>query len=124
MWRSVEGVLRLVERRLAEHAATVLGAKVPEISSGLDTLTLEELEDRPPDSSTYASMWGEWATKEETYYRACRDVVANLDRTAFEHAFGDEEMAAAVEKAQSMLDRGRENEGAKAEKITAFRKSR
>lgn len=105
MWRAVESILRLVERRLAEHAARVLGAAIPDTPASLDTLTLEELEDRPPDSSVHAAMWGDWAGREETYYRACRDIVASLDRRAFELAFGDEEMAAAVEKAQWMMGR-------------------
>lgn len=103
MWRSIELVLRLVERRLAEHVANVLGAPIPHVSTGLDTLTLEELEDRLPDPVTYAHTWGEWVGREETYYRACRDIVAGLDRAAFEQAFGDDEMAAAIKKAQAMV---------------------
>jgi hypothetical protein len=105
MWRSIETVLRLVERRLAEHAANVLGARIPNAPAGLDTLTLEELEDQPPDSAAYALTWGDWVGREETYYRACRDIVAGLNREAFEQAFGGAEMAVAIEKAKSMVDR-------------------
>jgi len=105
-WRSIEMILRLTERRLAEYAANVLGLGMANAPTNLDNLTLEELEDRPPDDETYAALWGDWANREETYYRACRDIVANLDQRAFERAFMDPEMIAAVEKAQWSLERG------------------
>jgi Fe-S-cluster containining protein len=108
MWRSIEAILRLVERRLAEHAAMALGAGIPAMPTGLDTLTLEELEDRHPDFTSYTAVWKEWAGREEAYYRACRDIVANLDRSAFERLTGDDEMAAAVAKAQLALDRAQQ----------------
>jgi Fe-S-cluster containining protein len=107
LWRAVESILRIVERRLAEHAARVIGAEIPQSSTSLDTLTLEELEERPPNSSTYAATWGAWVNREETYYRACRDIVSQLDRSVFERAFGDEEMVNAIEKARWMLNRVR-----------------
>lgn len=102
MWRAIESVLRLFERRLAEHAAHVLGAPIPTTSPGLDTLTPEELEDRAPDSSTYRETWGEWTGREEIYYRACRDIVAAMPRAAFEQAFGDDELSHAIDKAQRL----------------------
>lgn len=112
MWRSIELILRLAERRLADYAARALGAPMLENAGGLDTLTLEELEDRSPDSSAYAATWGDWVGREETFYRACAAVVAGLDRTAFEQAFGDDEWAAAVEKAQCSLTSVRRELGA------------
>lgn len=108
LWRAIESVLRLVERRLAEHAARVMGTSIPNTPTSLDSLTLEDLEERPPDSSTYAMLWGDWANQEETYYRACRDIVTRLDRSAFERTLGDEEMVNAVEKARETLNRARD----------------
>jgi hypothetical protein len=79
-WRAIETILRLTERRLAEYAANVLGLGSANVPMNLETLTLEELEDRPPDSASHAALWGDWASREEVYYRACRDIVANLDQ--------------------------------------------
>lgn len=111
MWRAIEMVLRGVERRLAEYAARTLGAEIPNHSNSLDTLTLEELEERPPDSATYALTWGIWTKREEEYYRACRDVVSRLDARTFEQMFADDEMVNSVENARSMLDQMRNAAG-------------
>jgi Fe-S-cluster containining protein len=134
-WRAIETILRLTERRLAEYAANVLGLGSANVPMNLETLTLEELEDRPPDSASHAALWGDWASREEVYYRACRDIVANLDQRAFAQAFMDEEMIRAIEKAQWSLERtldrganramsGLENEAADAEKVRECSKTR
>ena len=106
-WRAIESTLRLVERRLAEYAARVLGAEIPSTPAEFDALTLEELEDRP-NLEKHAVMWGEWNGREETYYRATREIVAQLHRDDFERILGDDELTSAAEKAKSLIARVRQ----------------
>lgn len=104
MWRAIESVLRLAERHLAEYSARVLGATIPAIPTELDALTVEELEDRA-DPEKHLELWGEWAGREEAYYRASRDIVAQLQRDDFERVLVGDALTAAVEKAQWMISR-------------------
>jgi Fe-S-cluster containining protein len=104
-WRATEGYLRKVERRLAEHAARVVGPDLSAPALAPDALTLEELEDRAPDPTFHASVWREWAGREEAFYRACRDVVASLDRASFSRVVSDTETDASLAAAEEALSR-------------------
>jgi len=53
-------------------------------------------------------MWGEWNGREETYYRATREIVAQLHRDDFERILGDDELTSAAEKAKSLIARVRQ----------------
>ena len=44
---------------------------------------LEDLEDKPPKDSVYASYWGSWLGREEEYYVACYNKVRNLSKKEF-----------------------------------------
>jgi len=70
-------------------------------------MPLEELEDRP-NLEKHAVMWGEWNGREETYYRATLEIVAQLHRDDFERILGDDELTSAAEKAKSLIARVRQ----------------
>jgi hypothetical protein len=91
-WRALNGYLHGVQRRLAEHAARTVAPHLVEPTVEAGELTVEDLEDRPPDA--YPEIWGEWAGREAELYRACREVVAALDAGGFAAiAEGDGQLA-------------------------------
>jgi hypothetical protein len=81
-WKAWKAYLSFVEGSLSIWASKAIAR---DLTSPLpqDTLTLEELEDRPPKDSTYASYWGSWVGREEEYYIACYNKVRNLPRQLF-----------------------------------------
>lgn len=102
-WRALEAVLRIAERRLAEHAAKALGVTLLETPTALDSLTLEELEDRPPEAHAYADLWQGYVGKEEAYYIACKDIVESLDADSAKHILYAEDFSLALAKAESAV---------------------
>ena len=77
-WKSVERYLRIVEVKLSEHAVAALGPSLSEPPGAPSELTLEELEDAPPDATRYAAWWRGWEGREEAFYVACHALVRGL----------------------------------------------
>jgi Fe-S-cluster containining protein len=96
-WRSLDTYLRRLEARLSEHALRALAPDLVEPALPNGRLTLDELEDRPP--SAYADVWGAWAGREEELYVGAYEIVAALDREAFERVTHAGEELAAMEAA-------------------------
>jgi hypothetical protein len=55
-------------------------------SAGL--MTLQELEQEPPSERAYSSLWGEWAGREEAFYKEAFCLVSALTRGEFERLAG------------------------------------
>jgi Fe-S-cluster containining protein len=87
-WRSLNGYLHELQARLGEAAVAAVAPELEEPQVERGELTLEDLEDRPPDG--YAAFWGRWRGREEDFYRACHAHVAGLDRAALEAIAGTE----------------------------------
>jgi Fe-S-cluster containining protein len=89
-WVALESWLAYVERTLAAFAVATLAPELqePEVARGI--LTREDLEDRPPSESDYASYWGAWLGREDELYLRCHEVIAGIDRVAFERLLGDD----------------------------------
>lgn len=77
-WMATKRWLGHVEVTLARHAAQSASAHVTEPKVPPLELTIEDLEDRPPNDEEYASYWGEWVNREEEFYLDCHAYVSAL----------------------------------------------
>jgi hypothetical protein len=79
-WIALRHWLAHVERVLASWAVKSIApeATEPEVSPG--TMTLHDLQGRPPPDAEYRSMWGGFAGREEELYIACAERVRALPR--------------------------------------------
>jgi Fe-S-cluster containining protein len=104
-WVALESWLAYVEQRLAAFAVETLAPELrePEIARGL--LTREDLEDRPPSETDYASYWGPWVGREADFYMRCHELTTSLDRATFERLIGDggSELLADVEAKHAIV---------------------
>lgn len=82
-WRALRSYLGHVEGSLAIWSMKAIARDVKPVLDDKGTLTLEELEDRPPNDAAYAEMWGSWVGREEELYIASYNKVRNLDRRGF-----------------------------------------
>ncbi len=81
-WKAFKGYVGHIEHTLAVWTKKAIApdAKQPPDDN---SITLEDLEDLPPNDATYAAIWGSWAGREEEYYVACYNKVRNLSRQQF-----------------------------------------
>ncbi|MBX3209274.1 MAG: hypothetical protein KF764_29850 [Labilithrix sp.] len=70
-WMANKQFLGTVELALSRHAAQAVSPDVTEPRIPRLKLTIEDLEDRPPNEDDYAGYWGEWVGREADFYRAC-----------------------------------------------------
>ncbi|MFO0759639.1 MAG: hypothetical protein U0359_24310 [Byssovorax sp.] len=99
-WKALRELLVIVEGTLARHAALELGVDVEVLSRWIprerQTALAQVPEGRELDGevedAAYAAMWGEWAGKEEAFYRAA---AARVEGLRFDEvlAIGGPEMA-------------------------------
>ncbi len=52
------------------------------------SLTLEDLDDRPPTPARYEQLWGTWSGREEDFFRKAHALVAELSPDAFNSLAG------------------------------------
>jgi Fe-S-cluster containining protein len=90
-WNSVRALVGYVERVVSSHVTRELlpGYREPSAKD----LTVEELEDLPPNESDYQALWGEWVGREEELYLRAYERVRGLDRAGFKAILADEEYA-------------------------------
>jgi hypothetical protein len=97
-WNRLHQLLRTAERDLARHCAVELGVPVEGLAMmhpmyAMDgTLRTHDVvpTDRPTDPSLYGRLWGQWAGREEAYYRACYRIVEPLSWAEVMAASGSE----------------------------------
>lgn len=82
-WKAFKAYLGHVESMLAVWATKTIAPDTKQPNTDESTITIEDLEDRPPKDSAYAAMWGSWLGREEEFYIACYNKVRNLDRQKF-----------------------------------------
>jgi len=82
-WQSLKNYLSFVEFMLSNYAVRTLCPSLTEPTQPRGTLTLEDLEDRPPPDDEYARYWGEWVGREEEWYVKCYEAVGKVQRDAF-----------------------------------------
>jgi hypothetical protein len=104
MWSQVKSYLALLELQLSRHAVYTLHPEYVLQKRDVQdppALTGEALDDRPPSDKEYRALWGEWAGKEEAFYRRCHAIVRDLDAQAVERILGiDGTLAVAVLEAR------------------------
>jgi hypothetical protein len=79
-WLALEHWLTYVEGTVAAWAASQVDDTVVEPNFAHGTMTLDDLEERPPRDSDYKSWWKKWVGREEEFYRACHARVKKLTR--------------------------------------------
>jgi Fe-S-cluster containining protein len=105
-WRALKAFLGHTETALARWAARTVDPELPETELPRLPLTIEDVEDRPPDDATYASWWGRWVGREEAFYGECLARVRALDRAAFEAiVLADDRGRSALETLRLAYDR-------------------
>lgn len=82
-WMALKNWLLYMERKLAGWAALEIAPGMKDDPVQRLEITLDDLEDRRPSDEEHAAMWGEWAGREEEFYRACHARVASLDARRF-----------------------------------------
>jgi hypothetical protein len=90
-WSSLQKYLEGVEYQLKRYLLMGAGLNVPSSGSAPGTqkfLTLQELDALPPLQKDYLALWGEWAGKEEEFYRESYRIISELDREKFAQIAG------------------------------------
>jgi len=82
-WTALKDYLSHVELRLSRYAARSVSMDVVDPDLPRLTLTLEDLEDRPPGEATYADSWRDWVGREEAFYVDCHRHVSELPHEEF-----------------------------------------
>jgi hypothetical protein len=77
-WRGFGGYWQLLENRLALLVMKRVSDRVEEPHRPYDRLSVEELEDRPPNPDDYRRWWGPYEGREEEFYRACYRAALSL----------------------------------------------
>lgn len=82
-WRAAKHYLGHVELMLSHYAMKTVDHRLKEPAVERQTITLRELEDRPPSDEDYASYWGGWVGREEEWYVACYEAVNKVPKEEF-----------------------------------------
>jgi len=83
-WNALKGYLSFTEGCLARWSSREVDKEVTEIQVNPHQLTLEELEDLPPNEEMYKRHWKSWVGREAEFYMACAAKIRGMDRAAFE----------------------------------------
>ncbi len=70
-WRGVGSYWHMLETRAAALVAKRVSEAVQQPSWPVERMSIEELEDRPPNADDYQRWWGPFVGKEEDFFRAC-----------------------------------------------------
>jgi Fe-S-cluster containining protein len=83
-WVAVRQYLGAMERALAEYAVKVVAPELVEPQIQRLTLSIDDLEDRPPSDDSYSAYWGAWKGREKELYAASFRVISELSRDDYE----------------------------------------
>jgi hypothetical protein len=89
-WMSTKNLLGHIELTLARHAALHVSPDVTEPRIPRLKLTVEDLDDMPPNEDDYAGYWGEWAGREEELYVKAYEYVKTLTPDDLVRLFEDD----------------------------------
>jgi hypothetical protein len=89
-WKTAKKYLAAVREALVRYTLYTMNWDpariIPKPSS--PSLAVEELDDEPPSEKSYQGMWGEWAGREEDFYRETYRRVSDLIPEDFEKISG------------------------------------
>jgi hypothetical protein len=78
-WRSLDELLRSVDRQLGLWCALEMGIEAEMLARLLDPVPLQAAElGGGIEEGVYARLWGRWAGREEEFYRGCAELVLPL----------------------------------------------
>jgi Fe-S-cluster containining protein len=80
--------LSLSKLCVSELAPDLLGTRRQTTHEDKIELTVEELDDLPPNPETYAKAWGKWQGKEVEFYEKCYQIVQKTDSKAVTSELG------------------------------------
>ncbi|MBN1293498.1 MAG: hypothetical protein JXB48_16785 [Candidatus Latescibacteria bacterium] len=90
-WTALKEYMEGVEKTLIHfvlHNTGFESHQIIRIESQDNPLTIEELDDLPPDKETYRSIWGEWGGREEELYRESYRLITELTPEKFDYIEG------------------------------------
>ncbi|MBU51169.1 MAG: hypothetical protein CL920_20980 [Deltaproteobacteria bacterium] len=94
LWKRMQTWMWTLETKLSYHLAKSV---CPSFSWALEgkkkkvtRLAIHVLEERPMPDDEYSKIWGEWAGKEEAFYRACYDAACALTKQDFDNIMQEE----------------------------------
>jgi Fe-S-cluster containining protein len=89
-WTAQKQLLAQHEVVLSRHAAHEVFPGAAEPAFPRMRLTREDLEDRAPSEADYVAGWGEWAGREEEFYRRTFEIVSSLAQPQVDELLKDE----------------------------------
>jgi len=90
-WFALRVYWEHVQRTLVRYVLLEFGFPteiILQASKESESLTVEELDDRPPRSEHYKHLWGDWIDREEDFFRQAYDSVAGLTADTFQSLGG------------------------------------
>lgn len=97
-WSALKSYLGYVQHALARFAAQAVDGAVEEPVFKKDTLTVEDIEDRPPKDADYARWWGSWAGREDEFYVQCHEWTAKITAEQFAMNIDQSEQGARLKR--------------------------
>jgi len=93
-WSALKIYMQSIEDTLTRYTLYKMGwdAKNIILPTSERQLTLEELDDKPLKLKEYRELWGDWAGREEEFYRETFAVIHTMTRSDFDHITGIAEM--------------------------------
>lgn len=90
-WTTLKKYLNHMEKILVQYTLYKIGLDpqktiLPETSNS--TLTIQEVDDQPPDQNTYQDLWRDWVNREEDFYKETYRLVAALTPRPFKKIAG------------------------------------
>jgi len=90
-WTTLRKYLNNVEKILVQYTLYNMGwdpqrINLPELPS--ISLTLQEVDDQPPNQETYRDLWRDWVNREEDFYKETFRLVSALTLKTFEKIAG------------------------------------
>jgi Fe-S-cluster containining protein len=90
-WMALKNYLIFIEKTLMHYTLYKMGWG-PQQTILLESLnvplTLQEVDDQPPDQKSYRELWKDWAGREENFYKKTYQIVIDITPKAFEKITG------------------------------------
>lgn len=90
-WFALKKYMKYVEESLVQYTLYKMGFNSCDIifsESSDPTLTVEELDDQPPNQVHYQDLWGEWFDREVEFYINSYNLIKALKKDDFDHIAG------------------------------------
>lgn len=101
-WTGIKAYFEHIEITLAHWAMKEIDPKLVEPKMGRLKLSVEDVDDLPPNPEEYAALWQDWIDREPEFYLACYEKVRTMDREKFKELIDE-----APEGKKNLLELGR-----------------